>query len=84
MIESEMKETKMRILRTIGLSLAALAAVPPAFGQGCALCYTAADATGARGERMLDIGILVLLLPCLLLFAGVFVMLVRRARAATA
>jgi hypothetical protein len=84
MIESEMKETKMRILRTIGLSLAALAAVPAAFGQSCALCYTAADATGARGERMLDIGILVLLIPCLLLFAGVFVMLVRRARAATA
>ena len=74
----------MRILRTIGLSLAALAAVPAAFGQGCALCYTGADAAGAHGQRMLDFGILVLLLPCLMLFAGIFVMLVRRARASTA
>jgi hypothetical protein len=79
-----MRETKMRILRMIGLSLPALIAASPAFGQGCALCYTAADATGKHGERMLDIGILVLLVPCLILFAGIFVMLVRRARAATA
>jgi hypothetical protein len=79
-----MREAKMRIIRAIGLSLVVLVAVPAAFGQGCALCYTAADAAGARGQRMLDIGILVLLLPCLLLFAGIFVMLVRRARAATA
>jgi hypothetical protein len=78
------KKIKMRILRTLGFSLLALIAVPSAFAQGCALCYTAADATGARGERMLDIGILVLLLPCLILFAGIFIMLVRRARAATA
>jgi hypothetical protein len=63
--------------------LLAVIAAPSAFAQGCALCYTAADATGARGERMLDIGILVLLVPCLFLFAGIFVMLVRRARAAT-
>ena len=75
---------RTRIVRWIGLSALALLCVSPAFGQGCALCYTGADATGARGERMLDIGILVLLLPCLILFAGIFVMLVRRARAATA
>jgi hypothetical protein len=73
----------MRIFRMIGFSLLALVAASPAFGQGCALCYSAADATGARGERMLDIGILVLLVPCLILFAAIFVMLVRRARAAT-
>jgi hypothetical protein len=74
----------MRILRTIGFSFLGLIAVPSAFAQGCALCYTAADATGSHGQRMLDFGILVLLLPCLILFAGIFVMLVRRARAATA
>ena len=78
-----MREKKVRVLRMIGLSLLALVAASPAFGQSCALCYTAADATGSRGARMLDIGILVLLIPCLLLFAGIFVMLVRRARAAT-
>ncbi len=85
MVESDGEEKKkMRILRTIGLGLLALIAVPSAFGQGCALCYTAADATGAHAQRMLDVGILVLLLPCLFLFATIFVMLVRRARAATA
>jgi hypothetical protein len=78
-----MRETKIRITRMIGLSLLALVVASPAFGQGCSLCYTAADATGAHGQKMLDIGILVLLVPCLILFAGIFVMLVRRARAAT-
>jgi hypothetical protein len=78
-----MSEPKMRIFRVIGLSLLALIAASPAFGQGCALCYTAADATGAHGQKMLDVGILVLLVPCMILFAAIFVMLVRRARAAT-
>ncbi len=79
-----MKKNKMRVLRMGGLGLLALIAVPQAFGQGCALCYTAADAAGSHAERMLDVGILVLLLPCLTLFAGIIVMLVRRARAAAA
>ncbi len=74
----------MRVVRIIGLVLLALMAVPAAFGQSCALCYTAADATGSHGARMLDIGILVLLIPTLLLFVGIIVMLVRRARAAAA
>jgi hypothetical protein len=82
MAESEMGEKKIRILRKIGIGVLALATASPAFGQGCALCNTAADAAGSRGGRMLDIGILVLLIPCLILFVGIFVMLVRRARAA--
>ncbi len=84
MAATDMKEKKLGIIRLIGLNLLALVLASPAFGQGCALCYTAADATGAHGQRMLDIGILVLLVPCLILFTGVFVLLVRRARAATA
>ena len=74
----------MRLVGKTIVTLLALAAAPPVFAQGCALCYTAADATGAHGRRMLDLGIVVLLLPTLLLFAGVLILLVRRARAAAA
>jgi len=74
----------MRALKSVVLGMLALAAASPAFGQGCALCYTAADAAGSHGQKMLDLGIVVLLLPTLLLFVGVLVLLVRRARAATA
>lgn len=73
-----------RVVRLIAFLGFVFAGVPSAFAQGCALCYETASATGAHGQRMLDIGILVLLLPCLALFVGVFVLLIRRANAAAA
>ena len=48
------------------------------------MCYSQASNAGAHAQRSLDIGILVLLMPCLMMFAGVFVILVRRAHAASA
>lgn len=72
-----------KTLRLFALMSAAMVSVPAALGQGCALCYTTASAAGAHAQRSLDIGILVLLLPCLVLFAGVFVLLIRRAHSAT-
>jgi hypothetical protein len=63
---------------------AGLTAAPAAFSQGCAQCYIEASASGAHAQKSLDIGILVLLLPSLLMFAGVIVLLVRRAHAAVA
>ncbi len=72
-----------RVFRGIGFGIAILAGAPAALGQ-CALCYEAAGAAGAHAQKSLDIGILVLLLPCLTLFVGVFVLLIRRAHAATA
>jgi hypothetical protein len=73
-----------RVMQVLALAGVIFAGGPSAFAQGCALCYETASATGAHGQRMLDIGILVLLLPCLALFVGVFVLLIRRANAAAA
>jgi len=50
-----------------------------AFDQTCALCYEQAAQSGARTSRAIDHGILVLLVPTLLMFAGVLVFAVRRA-----
>jgi heme/copper-type cytochrome/quinol oxidase subunit 2 len=72
-----------RVFRWLSFAIAILAGAPAALGQ-CALCYEAASAAGAHARKSLDIGILVLLLPCLTLFVGVFVLLIRRAHAATA
>jgi hypothetical protein len=74
-----------RALRWIaGGIVAGLAAAPAAFSQGCAQCYIEASASGFHAQKSLDIGILVLLVPSLLMFAGVIVLLIRRTRAATA
>ena len=74
-----------RVLRILAAGIAAgLAVAPAAFSQGCAQCYIEASASGSHAQKSLDIGILVLLLPSLLMFAGVIVLLIRRTRAAAA
>ena len=35
----------------------------PAFGQGCAMCYSSAMGAGAKGQRALSRAVLVLLIP---------------------
>jgi hypothetical protein len=40
-----------------------LLTAPPAFSQGCALCYTQAASSGARMIAALKSGILILVLP---------------------
>ena len=59
--------------------LGASAALPNAFGQGCAMCYTTAAAAGSAAARSLDLGILVLLVPTLVMFVSVLVFAIRRA-----
>jgi len=49
-----------------------------AFAQGCAMCYNNAAATKASGQQALRSGILILLLPPLLMLAGIFLAAVRR------
>jgi len=57
-----------------------LAAAPRAFAQGCAMCYTEAAAQGPRARHALDFAILVLLIPAVSMFAGIFFALRRRDR----
>jgi hypothetical protein len=42
------------------------------------MCYSQASASGAHAQRSLDIGIIVLLVPSLVLFGGVFFVLKHR------
>jgi hypothetical protein len=61
----------MPLARHILIVWGALALVPDAFAQGCAMCYTTAAAAGAAAARSIDLGILVLLVPTLVLFVAV-------------
>ncbi|HEX3323220.1 MAG TPA: hypothetical protein VHR84_21125 [Terriglobales bacterium] len=46
----------------------------PAFGQGCAMCYSSATGTTAQGKKALSLGVLVLLVPPVgLMSAGILV-----------
>lgn len=50
------------------LKLAMLAAIlagwtAPSCGQGCAMCYSSAQATSLEGQRAINKGVLVLLIP---------------------
>lgn len=53
-----------------------------AFAQGCSQCLTYASAAGKKAQASLDLGIGVLLIPTLFLFAGILLLFVWRARAA--
>ena len=48
-----------------------------AYAQGCAMCYTSAAASKAGAVHALRSGILILLLPALIMFAGIFVVIYR-------
>jgi hypothetical protein len=52
-------------LRLITLALLTLLYAVPAFGQGCAMCYSNATGTSKDGQRAISRGILVLLVPVL-------------------
>lgn len=61
-----------RRLAIAGLSLTLWAL--PAFGQGCAMCYSSATGTTAEGKKALSRGVLVLLVPPVgLMSAGIAV-----------
>ena len=68
------KFLEVRTFRFIALAcliLLALALPPPAYSQGCSLCYTQAASASARLIRALKSGIFVLVLPPLCLL-GIF------------
>jgi hypothetical protein len=66
------------ILLALGLSLLLMSLAPSAAAQGCAMCYQNASATGPQGAQALRHGILILMLPTLTLFTGIFALIYRR------
>ncbi len=72
---------KIRSTAEIIVSLAAFTYVPGAMAQSCAMCYQNAAASGAQGIAALRFGILVLLIPTLALFIGLFALLYRHRNA---
>jgi integral membrane sensor domain MASE1 len=69
----------MKTLLRFGAVLAGvLATAPRALAQGCAMCYADAAAQSPRARHQLDLAILTLLLPSVLLFAGVLFAAFRR------
>jgi hypothetical protein len=55
----------------LALLLVAFAIPMPLFGQGCAMCYQSAAASGAQGAQALRHGILILLFPPLFISTGI-------------
>ena len=58
--------------------LAIFAAPHSAVAQGCAMCYTSAAAAKKAGIQALQHGVLILLVPPLLMFLGIFWVTFRR------
>ncbi len=56
----------------LAFSALATALAPQAFAQGCAMCYQSAAATGDHSRVALQHGILILLVPSVGLFVGIF------------
>ncbi len=65
-------------LLLVGLVISLLLTAHAAGAQGCAMCYQNATASGAQGGAALRHGILILLLPALSVFIGIFVLIFRR------
>jgi hypothetical protein len=62
----------------LALSALLVSVAPSAAAQGCAMCYQNASATGPQGAQALRHGILILMLPTLTLFTGIFALIYRR------
>ena len=62
------------------LGIAALGFAPGAWAQGCVLCYTSLASSGPAAMHAFQVAMFALLIPALVLFAGVFLLIFRRAR----
>lgn len=57
-------------LRLASLALLAALWSVPAFGQGCAMCYSSAAGAGEKSQRALNRAVLVLLVPAVTMLVG--------------
>lgn len=55
-----------------------VAVAPSAAAQGCSMCYASAAQQSPGAQQALNLGIIVLIIPPVLLFAGVLVTAFRR------
>jgi hypothetical protein len=81
--ETRENELKNDILIRAALLLTCCAAlialpVPHVSAQSCAMCYQGAAASGAQGAAALRHGILLLFVPAISLFIGIFALIYRR------
>lgn len=70
---------KTRLGRFLASAIAIVGLAPfRTVAQGCAMCYQNAAAADSHGRAALQHGILILLLPALSLFLGIFGLMYRR------
>lgn len=60
------------------LALLLVSLAPAAYAQGCVMCRSSAAAADQKGQKALDLAILVLLIPTASIFVTVFVWAFRR------
>jgi hypothetical protein len=57
-------------LRVVSLALLVALWAAPAFGQGCAMCYSSAAGAGEKSQMALNRAVLVLLVPAVTMLVG--------------
>jgi len=57
-------------LRLGSLALLIALCTAPAFGQGCAMCYSSAAGAGEKSQMALNRAVLVLLIPAVTMLVG--------------
>lgn len=63
--------------RTAATALWLALVAAPAFGQGCAMCYTGAHAAGAKAQKALNRAIGVLMVTTLGMIGGLTVLVIK-------
>lgn len=81
--ETRENRLKKDILIRAALILSCCAAlialpIPHVHAQSCAMCYQGAAASGAQGGAALRHGILILFVPAISLFVGIFALIYHR------
>lgn len=75
---------RLRMGAVVALAVLGLMPAPAARAQGCVLCYTSLSAAGPGALHAFQLAMLVLLIPALLLFAGLFLLIFRHRETAEA
>jgi hypothetical protein len=66
---------RLRMGGLVALAVLGLMPAPAARAQGCVLCYTSLSAASPGALHAFQLAMLVLLIPALLLFAGLFLLI---------